>query len=409
MIITGSKVNLASSRSYERKVTHSSQTVSWGGNHAGIIAQHAFTSSYSTRQQFYASARNGTGDFYLPNQRGINDNDYASAMYTRNGLYMDRSLNAGSAAESTSRNTTDLPVSIHQRTARSILDLFRMLHFGRLFTDGRAFHSTGAHLSQADAPVNQNGIPQAAPAPLPDRPDGVPESSSITLSNGLIRTTWSVSQRNSIYLEENECTAFSGEGAAVTEDGRTLSFHVEFEMSRAYMEYHEMTYIHQYTSILTDPLVINLDSNPAQITDQTFYFDLDGDGEKEEIAQMSSGSGYLALDKNNDGIINDGSELFGTASGNGFKDLAAYDSDGNGWIDEADDVYQQLKVWTKDENGKDVLLSLKEADVGAIYLDSTDTRFSLTDAENHLNGMVRRTGVYLHEDGSAGSAQQIDF
>ena len=41
-----------------------------------------------------------------------------------------------------------------------------------------------------------------------------------------------------------------------------------------------------------------------------------------------------ALDINEDGKINDGKELFGTASGNGFGDLAAYDQDNNGWIDE---------------------------------------------------------------------------
>ena len=43
--------------------------------------------------------------------------------------------------------------------------------------------------------------------------------------------------------------------------------------------------------------------------------------------------------------------------GNGFSELAEYDSDGNGWIDENDEVYDQLKVWVKDENGKDTLLS----------------------------------------------------
>ena len=75
---------------------------------------------------------------------------------------------------------------------------------------------------------------------------------------------------------------------------------------------------------------------------------------------------FLALDKNGDGRMNDGSELFGTASGDGFKDLAAYDEDGNGWIDENDSIYSQLKIWTKDENGKDHLIDLKDADVGAI-------------------------------------------
>lgn len=409
MIITGSKVNLASSRCYEQTVTRKSQTVSWGGSNVGVIDQHAYTSFYSNRQQFYASARNGAGDFYLPNRRGINDNDYASAMYTRDGLYTDRTLNTSLAADRTGGNKSNSPASIHRKTVRSILDLIRSLRFGGPFQDSMAIHPFRRTAAPANSTTRQYSASPDAPPALPEKPEGTPENSCVSLSNGLIRSTWSVTQRNSVYLTENECTAFCGEGAAVTADGRTLSFNVEFEMSRSYMEYHELTHICQYTAILTDPLVINLDSNPAQITGQTFFFDLDCDGEKEEISQLSSGSGYLALDKNNDGIINDGSELFGTASGDGFKDLAAYDSDGNGWIDETDDIYHQLRVWTKDENGKDVLLSLKEADVGAIYLDSTDTRFSLTDDENRVNGMVRRTGIYLHEDGSAGSAQQVDF
>mgnify|MGYP000465316364 CR=1 FL=1 len=54
---------------------------------------------------------------------------------------------------------------------------------------------------------------------------------------------------------------------------------------------------------------------------------------------LQGGSGYLALNKNGDGVINDGSELFGTASGDGFYDLSMYDEDGNGWIDENDHAY----------------------------------------------------------------------
>jgi len=64
--------------------------------------------------------------------------------------------------------------------------------------------------------------------------------------------------------------------------------------------------------------------------------------------------------------------------------LKAYDSDGNGWIDEADEIYSKLKVWVRDSDGKERLLSLKEADVGAIYLGSSKTEFSLKDDEQKL-------------------------
>ena len=94
------------------------------------------------------------------------------------------------------------------------------------------------------------------------------------------------------------------------------------------------------------------------------------------LIQMESNMIFLLLDRNEDGKINDGSELFGTKSGDGFRDLSEYDEDRNGWIDENDSVFSKLKVWTKDSEGNDKLLNLKQADVGAIYLGNIDTEFS---------------------------------
>ena len=159
-----------------------------------------------------------------------------------------------------------------------------------------------------------------------------------------------------------------------------------------------------------DPLVINLEGNPASFSDQTFFFDLDSDGKAEELSSLAKGSGFLALDLNNDGIINDGSELFGTKSGDGFKDLAAYDKDGNGWIDEDDEVFKHLKVWTKDADGRDRLIALGDAGVGAIYLGHTATEFSVKQMEtNQTQGIVRSTGVFLKESGEVGTIQHVDL
>ncbi len=131
------------------------------------------------------------------------------------------------------------------------------------------------------------------------------------------------------YFEEAESTSFSTTGTVKTADGREINFNVNVGMSREFEEYYrEDLELASFT--FCDPLVINLDTDMAQLEDQTFYFDIDGDGEQDEVAQLKSGSGYLALDKNGDGVINDGKELFGTESGNGFADLAKYDEDGNG-------------------------------------------------------------------------------
>lgn len=83
--------------------------------------------------------------------------------------------------------------------------------------------------------------------------------------------------------------------------------------------------------------------------------DLDADGMEDQISFVLPGSGFLALDLNGDGRINDGRELFGPETGDGFAELARYDEDGNQWIDENDPVFERLRIWTKDAEGRDVL------------------------------------------------------
>ena len=156
---------------------------------------------------------------------------------------------------------------------------------------------------------------------------------------------------------------------------------------------------------MADPLVLNFKGGAAELTEQKYRFDLDSDGTGEEISFVGPGSGFLALDRNGNGTVDDGSELFGTRSGDGFADLGAYDDDGNGWIDENDEIYDHLRIWTKDENGNDQLLALGVKGVGAIYLGNVNTGFTLKGADNSTAGAIRSTGFYLSEDGSSGTIQ----
>mgnify|MGYP004668363103 CR=1 FL=1 len=218
------------------------------------------------------------------------------------------------------------------------------------------------------------------------------------------------------YNVEQEDTCFSTVGTVRTKDGREINFNVNVNMSRRCEEYYrEELNVAQFA--LYDPLVINLDTDVTQLSDQTFYFDLDADGEQEEIS-MLKGSGYLALDKNGDGVINDGSELFGTKNGDGFADLARYDEDGNGWIDENDSIWSKLKIWCKDENGNDILYKLSDKGVGAICLENVSTDFTMqgdrkaqdgTTNANATNAVIRKTGIFLYENGNAGTVQHVDM
>lgn len=243
---------------------------------------------------------------------------------------------------------------------------------------------------------------------------GASASLSISAGNGQSAgfsvggNVWTKTTVTSAFVSEAEHTAFESVGMAKTADGREIQFGVSVEMSRAFCAKYESYTQENY--ILTDPLVINLDSNVASVSDMKFLFDLDADGKKEEVSFAGRGSGFLALDRNDDGKVNDGSELFGTKSGDGFADLSAFDEDGNGWIDEADSVFKDLKIWTKEEDGKDVLLDLKKADVGAIYLGNANTEFSLKSEDNrNTNAIIRKTGIYLKESGGVGTLQHVDL
>lgn len=207
---------------------------------------------------------------------------------------------------------------------------------------------------------------------------------------------------------EAETTAFAAQGIVSTKDGQEIAIEVNLLLSRQYQE-EQSVHLRAGDARFKDPLVINLSHDAVKLTETTFAFDVDADGQQDQIAFVQPGSGFLALDKNADGTINDGSELFGALSGDGFGDLTVYDTDGNLWIDEQDSVFEQLHIWTKDSSGSDQLAGLRDTGVGAIYLGHVATTFDLKDTTNNLQGRIRETGLYLQEDGNAGTIQKIDL
>lgn len=104
-----------------------------------------------------------------------------------------------------------------------------------------------------------------------------------------------------------------------------------------------------------DPLIFDLDGNGIQTlgVNNGAFFDHDGDGFAEATGWVAPGDGLLVWDRNADGIINDGRELFGdqtllsdgTLAGNGFQVLVEHDDNGDGKIDVSDSIWMQLRVW----------------------------------------------------------------
>lgn len=222
------------------------------------------------------------------------------------------------------------------------------------------------------------------------------------------RDGWGIRYECHESYSEKEYASYKARGMVRTADGQSITFDLTLEMKREYLETADFSF-RAGDAKRVDPLVLNFNGTAAQLTDQRFSFDLNADGRDEEIPLVGAGSGILVFDRNGDHAVNNGGELFGPATGNGFAELSQYDANGDGWIDEQEPIYADLLVWSKDGTGQDVLRSLQEAGIGALNVHFVDTDFELKNSTNELKGQIRRTGLYLTEDGRPGTIQQVDI
>jgi hypothetical protein len=208
-----------------------------------------------------------------------------------------------------------------------------------------------------------------------------------------------------VSTKEEESLRLSADGIVQTKD-KNISINLKAELVSKSVTTFDAAALNGKR--LIDPLVINTNGGLAN-TDAKgeFDFDLDSDGRIDTISTLASGNGFLALDVNGNGKIDDGSELFGTKSGNGFADLAKYDDNKDGVIDESDAVFSKLKLWSK-TTVSDRLVSLSEARVGALLLDNVNSQFELKN-QNRVNAKIQKSGVTLFEDGTAGWVSHVDF
>ena len=207
---------------------------------------------------------------------------------------------------------------------------------------------------------------------------------------------------------ESEQTHFQAEGSIRTADGKEIRFQLRLSMQRRSSEETTLS-LRAGDAPRKDPLVLNFGGSAAQLQSRRFSFDLAGDGQNVDMPMLTGNSGFLALDLNGNGKIDSGQELFGPSSGNGFAELARYDGDGNGWIDEGDPVFGKLRIWTPDGRAGEALSTLQDKQVGALFLGRLATPFEIRDASNQSLGAVRASGIYLGENGSVGTLQQIDL
>jgi len=131
------------------------------------------------------------------------------------------------------------------------------------------------------------------------------------------------------------------------------------------------------TASLDDPLVFDLDGDGISLVsaDDGVLFDMDNDGVKDQTGWVSNTDGLLALDENNNGIIDDQSELFGSSTTGAFKALARYDSNTDGVMNAKDRAWDRLRMWVDgDSDG--------ETDTGELRLLSD---FNITEIDLGYN------------------------
>ncbi|MFH1744467.1 MAG: hypothetical protein ABIH23_36145 [bacterium] len=165
--------------------------------------------------------------------------------------------------------------------------------------------------------------------------------------------------------------------------------------------------LQQIMASVADPLVLDLDGDGIELTSARngVDFDITGDGKTEKTAFVTGDDAFLAIDKNGNGQIDNGRELFGDQNGaaNGFEELAEYDSNQDGQIDQRDAVYDNLSLFTdRNRNGKTdegELRTLREAGIAGISLSYNNT--------NHLTSggnRVSQVALFTRFDGRQGTA-----
>ena len=161
------------------------------------------------------------------------------------------------------------------------------------------------------------------------------------------------------------------------------------------------------------PVVLDLNGDGVEFVSHSagVTFDYAGDGSPESTAWISGDDGLLALDRNGDGIVNDGSEIVFARDGlTDLQGLAAdYDSNHDGMLDASDADFAKFGVW-QDANSNGVtdageFRSLSDAGIVSINLISDGIAYSAA------NGSVSVAGqsVYTKADGSTGILADAAF
>lgn len=229
---------------------------------------------------------------------------------------------------------------------------------------------------------------------------------STTAPRVAARTGWGLELDIERTHIETTAVNFTAQGSIVTEDGHVVTFDASFVKQSASVDVEKIT-LRAGDAQLRDPLVLLYSGTHAELTQDLQEFDLDANGSVERLPTLANGA-YVVQDINHNGRVDDGKELLGALSGDGFADLTAMDRDGNGFVDAGDTGFASLYLWTPGQAEASALTSLADAGLLGLHTGKVSTPFELESADGNLAGRVRSTGIYLTTDGVVRPLEQID-
>lgn len=170
-----------------------------------------------------------------------------------------------------------------------------------------------------------------------------------------------------------------------------------------------------------DPLALDLNGDGVIKTISSneltgVLFDNDSDGVRTATGWVSPEDGLLVRDINNDGLINNGSELFGDntklSNGdnaeNGFSALSDLDSNNDGRVDSSDEKFNELKIW-KDINGDGISQSDELFTLNDVGVKSLSTGVDSIQNEVVEGAIIAETGSFERLDNSIGFMADLNF
>ncbi len=185
-----------------------------------------------------------------------------------------------------------------------------------------------------------------------------------------------------------------------------LSLNYSFTLASEHESYSK---IEMSAAALKDPIVVQFGSQELGYIEGEKKFAINQDNTLDSLPIFSGDVGYLVYDKNQNQQADDGSELFGPQTGQGFAELAQLDSNNNGFIDAEDQQFEQLYIWQpSDDYQTEQWLSLSQANIQAISLSAVNTPFDFYDSQGEIQAQMRQSSFAISEEGLGRGVHQID-